>query len=121
MSRILNTLRTNRMVVLMIVVALVPHVLVLWPDAGFAAMMATYVCFPASMGVLALLHVFLLFNVVTWASPWAWASAIVLTVLWTVSIRRLWRRAGKPGAAAIYLTSFVLFSWLLWAEVMPPT
>ena len=111
---------SGRSVLLLAAVSLIPHLLSLVGDAAFAAMLSTYICFPAGMGVFSLIHLRVL-NYFSFTSPVTWGSAIVFSLLWTVPLRWLWMRDNRLTVTVVYVASLTVSSWLLWTRVMPPT
>lgn len=104
---------------LLALAGLVPHLLVAL-QMEFAAMLSLYLCFPASMGLLTLLHVHIMRSCTGFLSPLGWLSALFLSLLWLGLVRWVWLQH-KGVAVVVYGLGLALPAALLWFQIMSPT
>jgi len=76
---------------LFLLIAFVPHLLELI-GLNIAAMLASYICFPVSMGPFALAHASILVNRMGFTSHMSWISALVFTLIWFALLCWTWRK-----------------------------
>jgi hypothetical protein len=102
---------------LFLAVAITPHLLMLLGQESMASMLAC-VCFPVSMGPLALVHTYLAVNRLGLLSHMAWISALLFSLTWFASLSWLWRRNKTIVLAFCALCLAIVGEWI-WVGLLP--
>lgn len=89
-----------------------------WLDLSFPALLALYLTFPSTLGILSLIFFVLLPTGVGFADVDFWVLALALAVLWMSFIRWLWLRARWLGYA-VWLVGLVIAGLLLYSVILP--
>ena len=103
---------------LFLALAFVPHLLALVGVDGLA-MMASTVCFPASMGPLAFAHTYLLASRLGYNSHMAWISALLFSTIWSLLVCWFWRK-NRVVALAIGAFCFIVSTSWIWLTLATP-
>lgn len=98
-------------------IALVPHALAL-VGLDILAVIASTICFPASMGPLALVHAHLLVSRLGYTSHMAWISALLLSTTWSALVCWFWRK-NRITALAVGASLFLLSVSWIWFTLIP--
>lgn len=106
-----------RLAWLFLLVAFVPHLLAL-VGSNIAAMIASYICFPASMGPFALAHAFILVNRLGFTTHMAWISALIFSLIWFALLCWSWRK-NRTITMAIGTFSFIVSIGWIWLFIVP--
>jgi hypothetical protein len=106
-----------RFVWLFLAVAFVPHLLAI-VGLDLMAMIASFICFPATMGPFALAHVYILVNRLGFISQMAWISALLFSLIWFALICWLWRK-DKTVTLGICAFCFIISSGWIWLRILP--
>ena len=107
-----------RLAWLFLAVAFAPHLLSL---AGLdpLAKIASFICFPASMGPFAVAHAYILVSRLGFTSHMAWISALTFSLTWFVLVSWLWRK-NRTVTSAIGATCFLVSAGWIWLILVPP-
>ncbi len=98
-------------------IAFVPHALAL-VGLDILAVMASSICFAASMGPLALLHAYLLAGRLGFTSHMAWISALLLATIWSAIVCWFWQK-NRTITVAIGASCFLLSATWIWLALVP--
>ncbi len=98
-------------------VAFVPHLLAL-VGLNLMAMIASFICFPASMGPFALAHVTILVNRLGFISQIAWISALLFSLILFALFCWSWRK-DKTVTLGICACCFIISSGWIWLRILP--
>ncbi|MGD2079410.1 MAG: hypothetical protein PVH18_13585 [Chloroflexota bacterium] len=110
-----NTLRP--LVWLFVAIAIMPHLLTL-AGQDLMADLLSCTCFPVTMGLLSLVHKYLLVDRFGLLSPMVWMSALLFTLVWLALLTRLWRR-NRTVTVAICSLCFVISTEWVWIGILP--
>ena len=102
---------------LFLAAAFVPHLLALAGLNGLV-MMASAICFPTSMGPLAVPHTYLLASRLGFTSHMAWISALLFSMTWFVLLGWFWGK-NRATALAIGATCFIISAGWIWLVLAP--